>query len=166
MILSFFRNSASIKSTLIIIIVVYFAGVGSGIYGTNKFYTIGKINQLERYIDSKNKSHKDTLKNLQQTHLKQIEIAKDESKISEIKNHVKDNRSCDLSDKAVRMLDNSRTGLSVAAGRTDDRLPKSSVITQRQQIESCAKDGIQYRKLKTSYDGLKKFYIDNWKKKK
>ena len=160
-----FKAIASVKTTLIASAVALTIGVGVGVWMTNKFYAFGKINMLESYIDRQAASHKLTIENLSVVHQKKLKIAEDSIKIKMVNVYVKDNRACDLTADAVRLLDNSRTGMPTAAAGTDKRVPEPPAITQRQQIASCARDGIQYRELKTTYDGLKQFLVDNWQKK-
>jgi len=163
MILKLFSGIASIKKTLIIYSVVFTVGIGTGIWITNKFYAIGKINMLENYIDKQNASHINTVKNLKEVHDEELKIANDNVRIERVTEYVKDNIECNLTVGAVWLLDNSRTGLPNATTRTDEGLSEPSTITQRQQVESCARDGIQYRQLKNTYDGLRRFVGENWK---
>lgn len=156
---------ASIKKTLIISAVVFAVGVGAGIWITNKFYAAGKINMLNNYIDRQAENHKATLVNLQKVHQVKLKIAQDSVRIEKVAEYVKDNRECDLSSDAVGLLDNSRTGMPYATTRTDEGSPGPATITQRQQIKSCAFDGIQYRNLNADHRALIQWYNDNWKKK-
>ena len=118
---------------------------------------------LENYIDKQKVSHSKTIKNLSVIHNKKLKIAEDNVRIEKVTEYVKDNRKCDLTVGAAWMLDNSRIGLPDTTSITDEGSQRPSAITQRQQIESCARDGIQYRNLKTDYDGLRQWYRDNWR---
>lgn len=151
------------KKTIYLCLIVFVVGIASGVYITKKFYAIGKINMLESYIDKQAKSHNKTIINLESVHKANLKIAEDNIKIKEVTKYVKDNRKCDLTINAVKLLDNSRTGLPDTSTITDEALRQPAVITQRQQIESCARDGIQYRNLKASHDGLRQWYMDNWR---
>jgi len=118
---------------------------------------------LENYIDKQKESHNKTVRNIESVHKIKLKIAEDNVRIEKVIEYVEDNRKCDLTAGAVRLLDNSRTGLPDTAAIVNEELQQPAAITQRQQIESCARDGIQYRELKADYDGLRQWYRDNWK---
>jgi len=162
MITKVFRFMAGAKTKIIIASVIFIIGVATGAWLYNKIYAYGKIKMLEDYAERLIESNKKTIDNLTEVHKKQIEIAKDEVKIERIKEYVKDNRECDINSDTEQLLNASRTGLSIASPGADGTAIGFTPITQRQQIESCAKDGIQYRKLKVRMIGLQQFLLDNW----
>lgn len=153
---------AGAKTKIIIAAVIFVLGVATGAWLYNKVYAYGKIAMLERYADRLVESNKNNLENMAIVHKKELKIAKDEIRIERVVEYVKDNRECDINRSTEQLLNQSRTGMSVAPTRIDGAGIGFTALTQRQQIESCARDGIQYRKLKTKFTGLRHFILDNW----
>jgi hypothetical protein len=153
---------ATIKGKLIAIFVIFLIGMAVGGWLYNKVYSYGKIAMLERYAERLKESHKLNLENVLSMHKKELKIAKDEVRIERVTEYVKDNRECDINADTEQLLDASRTGMSFATPRANGTAIGFTPITQRQQIESCARDGIQYRRLKVQMIGLQQFILDNW----
>lgn len=149
--------------TIKLVLIVFAIGVSTGIYLTNKFYTAAKVNMLENYIDKQQQAHRVSINILENTHQEKLQIAKDSVQIGKVKIYVKDNRKCDLSIAAVKLLDNQRTGMPDATTITHAEAQIASTTTQRKQIEQCGKDGISFRGLKVDHDGLIDFVNANWK---
>jgi len=162
---SLLRTVASARTTIVVATLVFGIGTGFGIWLTNKVYTAGKIGQLENYIDKQAEVNRRTTQNLSALYEGRLKNAKARVEIKKVIEYVKDNRECDISADTEQLLDLSRTGMSYATGRADEGLPGLAPITQRQQIESCARDGNQYKELKLNYDALKQFVLDTRNKK-
>lgn len=152
------------KGALIAIVATFAIGVGVGGWSVYKLYAAAEIGRLKDFAQEQEAAHQKTIENLSALHKRQVQIAADNVKIEKVVEYVKDNRACDINIDTERLLDVSRTGLSTTATGIDEGLSRPAAITQRQQIGTCARDGIQYRQLKATYDGLRQFILDNWEK--
>lgn len=149
------------KATLIAITATFAIGVGVGGWSVYKLYSVAEIGRLKDYAQAQEEAHRKTVENLSALHKSQIKIAADSVKIEKVIEYVTDNRACDINADTEQLLDVSRTGLSTAASGVDEGLPRPTAVTQRQSVATCAKDGIQYRQLKASYDALKRWIKEN-----
>ena len=159
--LGIFKSLISAKKTLLVGSLVFTVGIGVGVYLTNKLYTVIKVTALENELKRQDILNKKTIVNLKKFYIGKVNTAKSRVVIKKVKDYVKDNRDCDINDDTEQLLDISRTGMSDATRRSDERISRLASITQRQQIESCARDGVQYQELKLHYDALKQFIIDS-----
>ena len=153
----------SLRVVIIVSLITFIIGMATGAWSLNKFYAIGEVNRLESYIKDQKLANSKTIANITALHKKQIKIAADNVKIEKVIEYVPDIRECDINADTERLLDVSRTGMSLSPGRTNDTTIGFTPITQRQQIESCARDGIGYQLLKAQMIGLQQFIRDNRK---
>ena len=142
-------------------LITFIIGMATGAWSLNKFYAIGEVNRLESYIKDQKLANAKTIANVTALHKKQIKIAADNVKIEKVIEYVPDIRECDINADTEQLLDVSRTGMSEAATGTTATIPRPPAITQRQQIESCARDGVQFRELQSLYDALRQWHSDN-----
>lgn len=149
------------KGALIAIAATFVIGMGVGGWSVYKLYAAAEIGRLKDFAREQEAAHQRTIENLSALHKKQVQIAADNVKIEKVVEYVKDNRACDINTDAERLLDVSRTGLPPTPTGTDAGLPRPAAVTQRQAVATCAKDGIQYRQLKASYDALKLWIIES-----
>jgi len=160
--INIFKFIAGAKVKIIIASVIFTLGMAVGAWLYNKVYSYSKIAMLEKYADRLVESNLKNLENMSIVHKEELQIAKDEVRIEKVTEYVKDNRECDINSDTEQLLNASRTGVSIAPTRIDGAGIGFTAITQRQQIESCARDGIQYRQLKAKFTGLQHFVLDNW----
>ena len=151
------------KTQIIIFSLVFVIGTGFGIWIMNEVYAAAKINQLEDYIDLQAEQGRRTASNLETLYKGKLANAEARVEIRKVVKYVKDNRECDINSDTERLLDLARTGMPDAPRRDDEGVARPAAITQRQQIESCARDGDQYKELNLHYRALKQFIHDTRK---
>ena len=152
----------AVKSTLIVGAVAFAIGSAMGGWMIYKYYSLGEVKRLKDHIEHQEAAHARNFANLKSHYTQKIQVAVDATKIEKVIEYVKDDRACDINADTEQLLDVSRTGVSIATAGVDATVPRPAAVTARQQIATCARDGIQYRELKLTYDGLRQFINDNW----
>ena len=140
---------------------VFAAGVTAGSWTTVKLYKASEVKVLEEKLADQKASARANEATLRAHYEDQLRIERSRVTTREVVKYVEDNRECDLSHDAERMLDAHRQGMPDTAGGTAGSAGASAAaprVSQRQLVLADADLADRFTACRLQIQRLKEWY--------